>query len=68
MGTELADVKYFPGVLNVFTTDGTAYIMQADSCGNFQKSIEMPVFRLEKLISRLQQCLLEAQSDGWVNQ
>lgn len=66
MGTELAEVKYFPGVLDVFTADGTVYIMQADSFGNFQKSIEMPVFRLEKLISRLQQCLLEAESDGWV--
>lgn len=68
MGSEMAEVKPFPGVLNVFTADGVVYFMQADSRGHMRKILELQAFRIESLIERLHECLDQAESDGWINQ
>lgn len=64
MGLEAAEVKLFPGVLDVFTEDGIVYFMQADNRGMTHKVLEIQAFRVKFLIATLQQCLLQAEADG----
>ena len=67
MGIDLAEVKFFPGMIDLFTADGDVYFMYVDRDGKYDLAMQMPTRRIEWLIAQLRQCAISAEADGWAS-